>query len=427
VGRLRVAIVGSGVAGLGCAHALRGFADTTLFEQIGRIGGHCNTVDASLSGSTATFDTGFMVFNRVTYPRLCRLFDELKVPVRPTDMSFSVRHDPDNFEYAGTGWNGLFAQRRNLFNPRFWRMLATIDRFNREAVRALSDPQWEGVTLGDYVIQRGYGSMFLHRYLIPMSGAVWSSPPERMMAFPAATLLRFFHNHGFLGLYTQHPWWTVQGGSREYVKRLVAGLDATVKAGDPVVAVARSGGGVDVRLASGASERFDRVVLAAHADESLQMLSDADEKERSVLGAFRYQANTATVHTDASVMPKTRRAWSAWNCRITRESEGRETPHTVYWMNRLQGLQSTQNWFVSINGSHLVARNLVEREIAYTHPLFDLAAVRAQPQLPLLHRRPGGAVFFAGAYFRYGFHEDGLAAGQDAAEAIKGRPPLDFS
>lgn len=421
--RPRVAIVGTGIAGLSCAYFLHRRFDVTLFELEARAGGHTHTVDVPEPGRHVAFDTGFMVFNHVTYPLLTRFFRELEVPTQPTSMSFSVQHLPSGLEYNGTSLNHLFAQRRNLLRPSFYRLLLAVNRFNEEAVPALEEAQWQGMTVAEYVRARGYGDGFLQLYLIPMSGAVWSTPPELMLEFPAITLLRFFHNHGFLGLQTQHPWWTVTGGAREYIRRLRPVLGAhRFRLRTPVVAVQRqAGGGAQVRTADGRAEDFDRVVLATHADQALSLLSDADATERSVLGEFRYQANLATVHTDAAVMPRTRRAWASWNYRIATGPDGKPRPQTVYWMNSLQGVSDRVPYFVSVNGEDTMDPSKVIRRIPYRHPLFSQGARAAQQRLPgLNHRRPGQAVYFAGSYFRYGFHEDAFGAGLAAARAVAG-------
>jgi predicted NAD/FAD-binding protein len=421
--RPTLAIIGTGIAGLGCAHFLHRRFDLTLFERNAHAGGHTNTLDVQEPGRTVPFDTGFMVFNRVTYPYLCALFEELKVPVQRTDMSFSVQHCPTGLEYSGSSLNHLFAQRRNLLRPGYWRLLLQINRFNEEAVPALSQPEWEGVTVGDYVDRRGYGQDFLDLYLVPMSSAVWSTPPDRMREFPARTLIRFFHNHGFLGLKTQHPWWTVTRGAREYVRRLIPPFENRIHRDLPAVSVRREGGKAVVTTADGRSARFDKVILASHADESLRMLSDADAEERRILGEFHYQPNLATVHSDPSVMPRAPLAWSAWNYRIARRPDGSIRPQTVYWMNRLQGLDTSTPYFVSINGEHEVDPARVHRTLPYEHPLFSLGAIRAQAELPGLNRRsPDQAVHFAGSYFRYGFHEDAFGSAVDLSRVLLGEP-----
>ena len=422
-----LAIVGSGIAGLGCAHFLRHAHDVTVFEQDPRVGGHSHTVDAPEPGTgrTVAFDTGFMVFNLVTYPHLTRLFRELGVPVKPTSMSFSVRHAASGLEYCGSSLNHLFAQRRNLLRPRFWRLLRAISRFNGEAVAALEDPAAGAESLGDFVRRRGYGQDFLDLYLVPMSSAVWSTPPELMLAFPATTLLRFFHNHGFLGLHTQHPWWTVEGGSRAYVEKLTAGWRDRIRTGCPVTRVRRAGGGVELTTGNGATERFERVILACHGDQALRLLADPTPAERRVLAEFHYQPNPATVHTDAGVMPRTRLAWSSWNYEINQSPEGRAATATHYWMNRLQGVSERENYFVSIGRPEAIDPARVLRRIAYEHPLFSLGAVRAQAEIPALNAAAQGSTetYYAGAWQRYGFHEDGLLSAVRVAELLLGRDP----
>jgi predicted NAD/FAD-binding protein len=424
---MRLAIVGTGIAGLGCAHFLHRDFDLTLFEQGGHAGGHANTVDVTEPGTGAALpvDTGFMVFNRVTYPMLTRLFDSLGVATRPAPMSFSVRHADSGIEFSGSSVNHLFAQRRNLLRPRFFRMLAAVARFNREAISALEDPAVEGMTLADYVERRAYGSDFLDLYLVPMSSAVWSTPPESMLAFPAAALLRFFHNHGFLGLHTQHPWLTVEGGARTYVRRITEPWRGRIHLDTPAVGISRPGGRVAVVTADGAAREFDRVILACHADQALRMLADPTGGEARALGEFRYQANVATVHTDASVMPRTRLAWSSWNHEVARNADGSRATATHYWMNSLQGVSRRENYFVSINRPQAIDPRRVIRSFRYEHPLFTLGAVRTQRDLPGLNRAARGTTetFFAGSYFRYGFHEDALMSAVELSRLLLARDP----
>lgn len=418
-----VAIIGSGIAGLGCAHFLHRDFDITVFEREPRAGGHSNTMDVPRPGAAPVpVDTGFMVFNRVTYPLLCRLFDVLDVPAVRTDMSFSVRDSASGLEWCGSSLNHLFAQRRNLLRPRFWRMLHQVDRFNKEGVQALNDPAYHGMTLADYVDARGYGADFLALYLVPMSAAVWSTPPAMLQEFPATTLIRFFHNHGFLGLHTQHEWWTIRGGSREYVQRLMAPWRERIRVGDPVQCIERNAGGVRVITKSGTRRSFDRVVVATHADEALALLSDPTDDERAVLGAFRYQHNRATVHGDTSVMPKTRLAWASWNYEIP---SGDEAPATHYWMNRLQPLGDSAPVFVSINGEARIDPRMVHYTTEYTHPLFNHAAVEAQSTLPLLNQQGDDTTgtYFCGSYARYGFHEDALWSAAAVSALLLGRNP----
>jgi predicted NAD/FAD-binding protein len=337
-------------------------------------------------------------------------------------MSFSVRHD-SGLEYCGSSLNHLFAQRRNLISPRFYRMLAAIHRFNNEAVKAIDDPSVRELTLGEFVRRRDYGDDFLNLYLVPMSSAVWSTPPELMLSFPAVSLLRFFHNHGFLGLGTQHPWLTVAGGSVSYVRKLTAPWPDRIRLGDAAARVTRPGREVHVTTRSGKLHSFDRVILACHADQSLRLLSDPRPLEARLLGEFRYQANTATVHTDTSVMPRTRLAWASWNYEIARDKSGATTTATHYWMNSLQGVSKIENYFVSINRPQAIDPGKVLRTIAYEHPLFSLGALRAQGELPRLNREAVGTTetFFAGSYFRHGFHEDALLSAVRLGEMLSGR------
>ncbi len=423
----RLAIVGTGIAGLGCAHFLHRDFDITLLEQNAHAGGHSNTVSVTEPGTSRALpvDTGFMVFNRVTYPLLVRLFERLGVETEPTRMSFSVRHSDSGLEYCGSSLNHLFAQRRNLLSPRFYRMLGSINRFNREAVAALGDPAVQEMTLGEYVAGRGYGDDFLSLYLAPMSSAVWSTPPELMASFPAVTLLRFFHNHGFLGLDTQHPWYTVSGGSRAYVEKLTAPWRDRIRLGDAATGVSRSGGVVRVSLGSGETREFDRVILACHADQALSLLSDPRPDEARLLSEFKYQPNVATLHTDASVMPRTRLAWASWNYEIGRAGGGDGATATHYWMNSLQGVSERQDYFVSINRPGSIDPAKVIRTIAYEHPLFNLGALHAQKGLPGLNAGGGAATgtYFAGSYFRYGFHEDAFMSAVELSGALLGRDP----
>jgi len=423
----RIAIIGSGIAGLGCAHFLHREHAITVFEQDARVGGHSHTVEANEPGTgrPVPIDTGFMVFNRVTYPLLCRLFEQLQVPVKPTSMSFAVRDDQTGLEWCGSSLNHLFAQRKNLFNPRFIRMLLAINRFNKEAAAAIDQPETAELSLGDYVRRRGYGDDFFNLYLVPMSSAVWSTPPELMLSFPAASLLRFFHNHGFLGLETQHPWWTVEGGSREYVRRLTAPWKDRIRTGDQATRVVRTPRGVIVMTAKGISEKFDQVVVATHGDQALTLLVDPTPEESRLLGEFHYQSNLATLHTDTSVMPRTRRAWSSWNYQLARNAEGRMAPATHYWMNSLQGVSDRETYLVSINGAEAIDPAKVIRRIPYEHPLFSLGALRAQAHLPSLNAAARGTTetYFAGSYFRYGFHEDAFMSAVQLSSLLLGRDP----
>jgi predicted NAD/FAD-binding protein len=424
-----LAIIGSGISGLGSAWFLHREYDITVFEAADYIGGHTHTVTVDDGGRSAPIDTGFMVFNHVTYPHLSRLFETLKVPTKRTDMSFSVQHVSRDLEYCGTSLNHLFAQRRNLLRPSFYRMLWQIDRFNREAIAALNDPALSRMSLNEYAQRGGYGSDFFDLYLIPMSSAVWSTPPEKMRQFPAATLLRFFHNHGFLGLHTQHPWWTVEGGAQTYVEKITAPFRDRIHLRTPVRTVRRlSTSGVEVSTAT-ETTRFDKVIFACHAPTTLELLgADATTDERRLLAAFQYQPNTVTLHTDESVLPRARLARAAWNYRINSAAVGKSVS-THYWMNRLQGVSDRKNYFVSVEGAHLLNPNQTLNTFAEEHPLFDLAAGQAQPEIAGLNAAARGRTetYFVGAWQRYGFHEDGLLSAVNLSALLLGRDPWNHS
>jgi predicted NAD/FAD-binding protein len=422
VSKERLAVIGGGIAGLGAAWLLRNRYEVTLFEREKQIGGHSNTVEVDEQGRRVPIDTGFMVFNKVTYPHLVRIFDELRVPIKPTEMSFSVRNDELNVEYNGMGLNRVFAQRANLVRPRFLKLLAQIFRFFRVANASLDDQSLESMSLDEFVRRHRLGDDFLRLYLVPMSASIWSITPGGALDFPAATLVRFFHNHGFLGVTTHHPWFTVDGGSREYVKRLVADLPAA-RASSPVASVENNTDGVTVRTKDGATHTFDRAILAAHADESLALLARPTTLQEKLLSAFRYQANETLLHTDTTVMPTRKLAWAAWNYRMEPSGEG-ERPSTHYWMNRLQGVSDRENYFVSLNYADRIDPAKVIWRTNYTHPIFDRTALAAQHHLPSINAESRDQrVFFCGSYFRYGFHEDALASAVQCTHAVCGEDP----
>lgn len=416
----RIAVVGSGISGLGVAHELAGEAQVTLFEAGEHFGGHTNTVDVTLDGVSHGVDTGFLVFNHRTYPNLVRLFDRLGVETAASDMSFSVQVPATGLEWSGSDLNSVFAQRRNLLSPRFLGMLAEVMRFNRLATglavrgeeSALAEP------IGDFLDREGFGRAFRDWYLLPMLGCIWSCPTDQMLRFPVATMIRFCHNHGLIQVVDRPQWYTVAGGARNYVRRMLESV-ADVRLATPVTAVRRQAGGVMVATAHG-SERFDDVVLAAHSDQSLAMLADADEHERAVLGAIRYHDNRAVLHTDVSLMPQRRAAWAAWNYERAASAAGEEAGVCLhYWINRLQPLPWRTPVIVSLNPSRLPDPAKVIRRIDYAHPVFDLAAIEAQRRLPALQGR--GGVWFAGAWTRYGFHEDGLMSALAVVRGLRER------
>jgi predicted NAD/FAD-binding protein len=423
--RKNIAVIGSGISGMASAWFLQRDHDVTVFEKDPRAGGHSNTVMVEENGGAIPVDTGFMVYNEVTYPLLTRLFKQLDVATKPTSMSFSVQHVADGLEFNGGSLNLLFGQRRNLLNPRYWKMLVQINRFNRETVEELARPAFGEMSLRDYVKARGYGDDFLRWYLSPMAAAVWSSPPEKIDEFPARTLMRFWHNHGFLGLDTQHPWRTVSGGSRCYVEKLIKPFEPQIHRGAGVEAVASlPGGGSRVRLQDGTARDFDLAVIAAHGDQASRMLADPTPLEQDLLARFLYQENEAVLHTDSKFMPRTRRCWAAWNYRIDRGTDGKNRYSTHYWMNELQGVSESRQYFVSINPSSLPAEDSIKRRLVYDHPLFDLKSVAAQERLPELHREGHlTGRYFCGAWQRYGFHEDGLWSAVNVCTEILGRNP----
>ena len=331
-----LAIVGTGISGLACAHFLKDRFDLTLYEQNDYTGGHTNTITVNEQGRSVPIDTGFMVFNHATYPNLTRLFRELDVATNKTDMSFSVQHVPTNLEYNGGSLDLLFGQRRNLLRLRHWKMLLAINRFNDEALTALDDPRYAEMSLKEYIHQRGYGEDMFHFYLVPMSSAVWSTPPEKMEQFPAMTLLRFWKNHGFLGLKTQHQWWTVTNGAKSYVEKITVPFKSKIQLGNKVTRITRTSDKAIVSTSDGASRAFDKVILACHGDQAHALLGDPTAMEERLLSKFPYQPNTATLHSDPRFMPKTKRCWASWNYRIEHTSDGRVLPTTHYWMNRLQ-------------------------------------------------------------------------------------------
>lgn len=411
----KLAIIGTGMAGMGCGWFLHKEYELTVYEQNDYVGGHTNTISVDENGTPVHFDTGFMVFNHVTYPYLTKLFAELGVETKKTSMSFSVQHVESGLEYCGSGLNGLFAQRKNIFSPKFIRMLMQISRFNKESVNWLQNEKDENLSIADYCKRFGLGEDFIHKYLVPMSGAVWSTPPEKMLDFPAHTLIHFFYNHGFLGLNTQHQWWTVTGGSKNYRDKIIVPFRDKIMVNNAAVSVRRENGKVKVKSKDGQEREFDKVIFACHGDDAIAMIENPTADEKRLLSCFRYQPNKATVHTDDSIMPKNKKVWSSWNYRIAKKNET-ELPSTIYWMNSLQGVSDKRNYYVSINEADEVDPKKIIREIDYTHPLFDVPAILAQKELPKLNET--GPLYFCGSYFRYGFHEDALLSAVQLCEGI---------
>ena len=401
---------------MACASKLWDKANITVFESEMQPGGHTHTVDVTENGEDIPVDTGFMVYNESTYPLLTKLFDDLGVETMETDMSFSVQYRPQALEYSGSDINGLFAQRRNLVNPKFLSMLRDIVRFNRVATRSIGEARLQDQTLEDFVEENRFGKAFLHQYLVPMTSAIWSTPPDGMLRFPAHTLLRFMYNHGLLGITTQHQWRTVKGGSRQYRDKLIAPFKDRIRCSCPVTSVRRNEHGATVRDANGDMHSFDKVILATHADTTLELLENPTELHTEVLSSFPYAANRITLHTDTSVMPDEKRAWASWNYRIDRLDDGRDQASTHYWMNSLQKVSGSKDYIVSVNEAGTVDRDKVLREFNFDHPMFSQRSANAQRLLPELNR--DGTLFLCGSYFRYGFHEDGLLSGFSVADRV---------
>lgn len=406
--QLDIAVVGSGISGLAAAWLLAKRHRVTLYEADDRIGGHSHTV--AVGG--VPVDTGFIVYNEVTYPNLTALFAHLDVPTAPTEMTFAVSLDDGRLEYSGTDLGGLFAQKRNLASPRFWAMLRDLVRFYRQA--PLDLPAMGSASLGDYLDRLGCGVAFREDHLYPMAAAIWSTPVHRIPEYPAASFVRFCDNHGLLKLANRPPWRTVAGGSREYVQRLLAHFPGTVRTATPISRIMRDWRGVTVS-AAGETARFDHVVIAAHADQALAMLGDADPAERELLGAIRYRANETVLHSDVRLMPRRRRVWSSWN--YASRNDGPEPQLSVtYWMNRLQPMPADPPMLVTLNPLAAPDPALVHHRQVYHHPVFDAAAGAAQARLWELQGRR--RTWFCGAWFGAGFHEDGLQAGLAVAEQL---------
>ena len=415
---LRIAVIGSGVSGLSAAWLLSKAHQVTLYEADSRLGGHAHTVDAETSQGSIPVDTGFIVYNETNYPNLTALFAHLDVETVASDMSFGVSLDDGGFEYSSVSLAGLLAQRRNLFRPRFWTMISDLLKFQRHG--AADARCWNAETsLTDYMAQRGFCRAFQEDHLLPQAAAIWSASLKDIGDYPARALLRFFDNHGLLKLnFKERPQWrTVKGGSRAYIARLIADFPGRVLLSSPVRSVTRMGEGVVVETSGGLAERYDRVVVAAHADQALRMLSNPTANERQVLGAFRYSHNRTVLHGDAGFMPNRKAAWSSWN---HRGATGLDADASItYWMNKLHAMPAGSDpLFVTLNPPREPARSGVHLEQDYEHPMFDAAAAAAQPRLPALQGE--GGVWFCGAYFGSGFHEDGLQSGLAVAEAIGG-------
>ena len=413
---MKIAIVGTGIAGNVAAYYLNKEHQISVFEANDYVGGHSHTHDIELQGKQYTVDSGFIVFNYKTYPQFTRLLEELDVPVQPSSMGFSVKCERTGLEYNGSNLNTLFAQRRNLLRPSFYRMIKDILRFNREAPKLLTSPQAE-TSLGEYLSAGRYGGEFVKQYLIPMGSAIWSSDPSQIYSMPAQFFIRFFHNHGMLSVDNRPIWYVIQGGSREYVRKLTAPFHTRIHADAPVESIRRHPHTVVVRTRGRAPERFDQVFIATHSDQALKLLSDATPLEHEVLGAIPYQENEAVLHTDERVLPKRRLAWAAWNYHIPPRNTNKVA--VTYNMNILQNIQAPEQLCVTLNNSRAVNPDKVIKRLTYHHPLFTPKGVSAQQRQAEINGI--NRTYFCGAYWRFGFHEDGVVSSLNALEHFKGR------
>src|SRR5689334_6278006 len=414
----RIAIIGTGISGLGAAYILNRRHDITVYEKQDRIGGHSRTVTVDYDGVRLPVDTGFIVFNEKNYPELNAMFRHLNVPVQKSDMTFAASIRGGWLEWGARDANTIFGQRRNLLRPKFGLLLRDVVRFNRNAEEIVeSHPE---LTLDGLIARLGLGDWFRRFYLLPMSSAIWSCPPCEMMRFPARTLVRFMANHHLLSASGQHQWYTVQGGAQSYVERLTRSFAGRIRTGCAAVEVTRDKGCVSVRDGSGACETYDHVIFASHGDETLRLLADASTEERAALESFRYQKNIAVLHRDTSVMPKSRRCWSSWVYASDGDVQKPELSVT-YWMNSLQNIPHTRPLFVTLNPKAPLRSELVFDRHEFEHPLFDHAAIAAQPRVQALQGARNS--WFCGAYLRHGFHEDGLASAVHVARLLGAETP----
>lgn len=412
---MRVAVIGAGIAGMSCAWALSKQHDVVLFEKQSQIGGHSRTIDVSVDNRSIPVDTGFIVFNRPNYPNLLALFEHFKVPFVKSSMSFGVSLNAGAFEYGSGGVKGFLGQLSNCFRPRFWKMFRDILRFNRSA----KDVADERMTLGELLDEMNMCGDFRTRYLLPMAASIWSTPREKMLDYPAKTFLNFFENHGLLTLFDQPQWYTVNGGSREYVKRLMSDFEGEVRLSAEIKAVVRNENSVSIQFADNRKEEFDSIVFACHADQTKALIEDLAPLEKEILEHFKFQTNRVFTHQDTAFMPTRKQCWSSW---VYLESGGAgEGVSLSYWMNNLQPLAVPDPVVVTLNPDKQPAQDAVFDSWQTEHPLFDRAAVDAQTKLDALQGKNG--TYYCGAWTGYGFHEDGLRSGLDVAEKLGARIP----
>lgn len=410
----RIAVIGAGISGMGAAHALAQDHNVVLFEAENRLGGHARSKMAGRNADQAV-DTGFIVFNYANYPHLTALFEELDVPVTESNMSFGASFGGGRMEYGLASLDALFATRRNIVDPRFLRMVRDLLKFNKQGLAAAQE---EGLTIGGLLMKLNLSDYFADHYLLPFSGAIWSTPKEQIMDFPAKTLLKFFDNHALLSANGQHQWYTVKGGSQEYVRRLGESMFARgveMRLGTPVAGVRRTPTGVDVATDGNDWEHFDEVIFATHSDDTLKMLTDPSDMEKKVLGAVRYQPNKVVLHSDTAIMPKRRQTWSSW---IYTEDVDKSSDQIdlTYWMNSLQPWLKDEQMMVTLNTTRDIDPALIWDEVTLRHPVYDQAAIDAQVQATSMNGT--NRTWFCGAWMKNGFHEDGLSSGLDVVNAL---------
>lgn len=413
---MKIAIVGSGVSGLGAAWLLSRAHDVTLYESASKVGGHANTVDVELRGEKASIDTGFIVFNNRNYPNLTALFEHLDVDTCNTEMTFSLSANDGDYEYSGTGLNGVFGQRRNILNTQHWALVRDLTRFFRRAKAQIGrHDQW--ISLGNFLQREGYSRYFVEDHIVPMGAAIWSTSVKDMLNYPARSFIDFYENHGLLGLLSWPQWRSVRNGSQSYIDKLVADANFEILTDCAVKRVVRRAGHVHITDKRNVSRAFDHVIIASHADHALAMLDEPSEKEHELLGAFKYQKNTAVLHRDQRMMPKRRRLWSSWNYLKHGDRDDQELCVT-YWMNRLQELTTKTDYFVTLNPSSEIHAKFIDYQVEYDHPVFDAQAKVKQAELGMIQGQ--NRTWFCGSYFGHGFHEDGLKSGLHVAEMLGG-------
>ena len=418
---MKVAVIGSGIAGLATARGIAQNHEVTLFEADDRLGGHTNTVTVTIDGKTVNVDTGFIVHNRRNYPLFCRFIDDLNVASQDADMSFSVSKSQPDFAFSGSSLNGLFAQRQNLFSLSFWKLVRSIVRFGKigkaTLVRADSLPDYEPpLTVAEFVKQHGFSQQFLENYLIPLGASIWSADPTTFLQFPTLALLSFFDNHGLLTFLKRPQWRTIVGGSQRYIDALVASTALDIRLGTPVHSVGRTNDGVLVTTSLG-SEVFDEIIVATHSDQALSLLSDPSAPEREILGSIRFQHNETVLHTDRSMLPANRRAWAAWNYHVPNDSASH--PTLTYWMNQLQGLETDRPLCVTLNRTEEINPADILGIYSYHHPIYDLAAFAAQSRWEEINGV--NHTWYVGAWWGYGFHEDAMRSAQRVLDAFDTR------